>query len=609
MRTYFILFAFCLISFIGFSQKLQLEKASPFTAVKWKSNQPIVKFNAAWYHLEKLNIYTTKELLDFCKKEFGKKWKKRFSEDLIEVLKAMGAKSNKKVNLILSNGTQVQNAIGTYTFKNRQKVLNYNYEHKKRLKTVSISQAVEDIVAFQQILENRSSYVQLTDYNYKTALDLLKNTVVKSTKAIDINYLTHEFAKIMAEIGDRHSSVKNEAFAKETHATYFLQLPFIIAPINGKAVALKRLKKEGEYEYFYSDFPILKSINNLSVDAIIDSLVYTAKKAPKEAKLTKGIIALQQLGKCYFMNNLIVPKQVEIVFTNGKTAKIEVVQLQKKRVRYASKLERNTFLKSSAIHKGNFKSISKVLKGNIGYIALPEMFYFNEIDGLEQHIDSVFTAFYTRKALIIDVRFNPGGTRDFIQKFARYIIPKSASPWVANVAYFRTGDKNVIHKSMSSRFLYTDTSNKFNNMDSAAIDVFSKNFTAVKEFDTTKFSNPHYMVLKSGHTPYLKPIYILVNERSFSAASVFSSAFKGLPNVCIVGVTSDGASGNSKTIHLQHSNIRVKISRMLSFQRNGKTLDGFGTKPDIYIPENATQILAGDDFQLKRLIKIINNNE
>ena len=48
---------------------------------------------------------------------------------------------------------------------------------------------------------------------------------------------------------------------------------------------------------------------------------------------------------------------------------------------------------------------------------------------------------------------------------------------------------------------------------------------------------------------------------------------------------------------------------MLSFQRNGKTLDGNGTKPDVYIPEEEEQVLEGNDFQLKRLIEIINNRK
>jgi len=211
--------------------------------------------------------------------------------------------------------------------------------------------------------------------------------------------------------------------------------------------------------------------------------------------------------------------------------------------------------------------------------------------------------------LIIDLRFNPGGGRDLIKTIGAYIIPQSASPWVANVAYLRTNKKGMPHESMSNRFLYKYSSPRISNLKRRAVDTFTENFTTHRKFDSIKFSEAHYMLLESGKQHYSKPVYILVNERSFSAATVFISAFKGLPNVKIVGVRTDGSSGNSKSNKLKHSNISVKISTMLSFQRNGRTLDGNGTKPDIYIPEDETQILKGKDVQLKQLTKIINSSK
>lgn len=77
----------------------------------------------------------------------------------------------------------------------------------------------------------------------------------------------------------------------------------------------------------------------------------------------------------------------------------------------------------------------------------------------------------------------------------------------------------------------------------------------------------------------------------------------------IVVVTTDGSSGNSREIYLKNSNIRVKVSTMLSIQRNGKTLDGNGTEPDIYIPVEEKQILTGEDIQLKKLVARINKKK
>ena len=46
---------------------------------------------------------------------------------------------------------------------------------------------------------------------------------------------------------------------------------------------------------------------------------------------------------------------------------------------------------------------------------------------------------------------------------------------------------------------------------------------------------------------------------------------------------------------------------MLSFQRNGKTLDGNGTVPDIIIERDENQVLRKGDSQLEKLIEIIKN--
>lgn len=175
------------------------------------------------------------------------------------------------------------------------------------------------------------------------------------------------------------------------------------------------------------------------------------------------------------------------------------------------------------------------------------------------------------------------------------------------MAYLRNDNGlNTDETSMSGRFLYAYNSEELSNEDRKAIDTFNKTFKTGKKFDKSKFSSSFYMVLHSGKTSYTKPVYILANERSFSAATVFTSAFKGLPNVKTVGVTTDGSSGNSKRFYLKNSNIRVKLSTMLSFQRNGKTLDGNGTEPDIYIPIDLEQIFTGKDTQLERLVAYIN---
>lgn len=132
--------------------------------------------------------------------------------------------------------------------------------------------------------------------------------------------------------------------------------------------------------------------------------------------------------------------------------------------------------------------------------------------------------------------------------------------------------------------------------------------------DETKYSEYYFGLfngkkLSNNSFYYNKPVFILVNEKSFSAASVFASVFKGLPNIRIVGVTTDGSSGNSDRFELPNSKIRIKLSTMVSFQKDGKILDGYGTEPDIYIERDINQVLWNGDSQLRKLKSLILEND
>lgn len=135
-------------------------------------------------------------------------------------------------------------------------------------------------------------------------------------------------------------------------------------------------------------------------------------------------------------------------------------------------------------------------------------------------------------------------------------------------------------------------------------------FEPMYDLNKEKFSEYHFYILNGQKLSenkfhYDKPIYILANERSFSAASVLVSVFKNLPNIKIVGVNTDGSSGNSKRFELPNSELRGKISTMVSFQKNGKILDGVGTEPDMKIERNLDQVLLKEDYQLNKLLEVI----
>ncbi|AUC84282.1 hypothetical protein CW731_02745 [Polaribacter sp. ALD11] len=607
-NLFFILFLG--ISTTIFAQKINIERASPFTAVKWEAEEPIVKFEEEWYHFEKLDHFTKDVLLRFCKENFGNKWKKRFSEDLGSVLHSMkDYQVTEKVSLQLSKNGVSKKYTGTFTAENRKKVLLYNKKNKvkkKIVKHISKEEAIADIDEFKQILETKSSYTKLSNYNYDASINNLKQAINTKIDSVNINYLTNELGKIMSEIGDRHSSIKNESFNKKEHTTYLLQLPFGVVSVGDHIIALNQ---EGN-SFYDKEHPYLVSINDITVEDYINKYNYRDKKAPKAAKITRGAKSIQRLGSLFFNYNLDSPEKVTVTLKNKQNKVKKTTVTLTKNNKFRTFIENKSQENSIHLYKKNFKELDKKLEGNIGYISIPMMSHYSDIEGLESYIHSTINKYKDAKALIIDVRNNPGGGREILQTFSNYLVQPEQSPWVANVAYLRTDEtNNKDEKSMTGRYLYSYNSKNFTNADRKAIADFNKTFKTKKTFDKSKFSEPYYMVLKNGKESYNKPVYILVNERSFSAATVFTSVFKGLPNVKIVGVTTDGSSGNSKKVYLSNSGIRVKISTMLSFQKNGKTLDGNGTEPDIYIPIEESQIIIGKDIQLEKLITIIKNNK
>lgn len=616
MRTLFIFTALCFGSLLAFGQKLELEKASPFTAVKWDNGQPIVQFEDEWYHLEKLDTFTTKELLDFCKERFGSRWQKRFSEDLVEVLQRMRYQPDVKVTLQLSKEGVSNTYTGTFTSENRRSSLLYNrsMEGSNPIATapqkIPIADAIADLRQFEDILQLVSSYSQLSPVDYPLMIKKVTDTIVKENTLVDVNKLANEMAKIMSEIGDRHSSVNSVSFNGENQKTYGLRLPFGVAALNGKLVGLKKNPANENYSYYYHSHPYIKGINGVAAETLINTYNYRHKKAPAQAKLTWGSSAIEKYGALLFRNDIQCEGLITVVFSDGRAEKKETVQLTTENNGYSSTVSQAYLTNTDKIYKKNFEGLSRIVGGNIGYINIPQMYDYDDVPGLENFIKNTLRSFSTTKALIIDIRNNPGGVRDILQTFAGYIVPAKQSPWVANVAYLRT-DKQLIgdEASMSGRYLYRYHSEELSDNDRKAIGEFNKGFKLQEAVDSSKFSGPFYMVLHHGKESYSQPVYILVNEESFSAASVFASAFKSLPNVKIAGETTDGSSGNSRILNLKNSNIRIRVSTMLSFQRNGKTLDGNGTIPDIVIQADEKQVLDGYDTQLTKLINIINSTQ
>lgn len=485
----------------------------------------------------------------------------------------------------------------------------FSYDCKSQ--NIEKEAALADFNEFVQLLEIQSSYFQVADYNFESHFQKVKEKI-SSRDSVPIHFLAFKMEKIIAETFDRHASVKIKDFDEENIEIFNLHFPFAIAPLNGKTVGLIINKSTKEYNYYSEEYPYVKSINSMPVMKFIEQYAYKRKSSPIAAKLYDGIKDIRDIGELFFKQDELSQTKIDIVLTNGKTDKAITLPLSKRKSRWRNigHTQDPVLIRASYLDEPfDYNKLDKWQEDSIAYLQLPAMFSYREFTELETYLKTALNKYKDAKALIIDIRGNSGGTRDILNTLAAYLVQPEQSPWVANVAYIRNDqqiDEDI--ESMSSRYLYSYYSEKFTDDDRKAIDKFENGFKTKLKFDIRKFSKPFYMVLRSNGIPLKCPIYILVDEQSFSAASVFTSAFKGLANVKIVGVTTNGSSGRSNEFYLTNSNIRIKLSTMLSFQRNGKTLDGNGTMPDIVIERDELHTLGKRDSQLDDLINLIKKN-
>lgn len=469
---------------------------------------------------------------------------------------------------------------------------------------ISSKQALADLEQYYKLLKKESSYYQISDK--KRIKDKIEEKkVLLSTKdSVSVSFLANILENIQSEIIDRHASIRGKRVRHKLNDMHF---PIAVAPFDGKLLALRETGKY-KYTHYNKKYPYIKSIDGYNMDEFIDKYCSRRKLSPVNSRLRSVSKDIRDIGRLFLRQEMYNKKEVDIVLTNGKRYKNITLPLSTKKKKWKDKAAISYIDESIKLaYKKDYSNMFNQYPNDIMYINIPSMLSFEEYPAYRDSLISGLNNIRDAGALIIDIRENGGGTRDILNLFAGYIVQPSQSPWVANVACIRS-DQNIDEdiSSMRGRYLFNYHSEHISKEERKSIGEYNKWFKPDTEFDINKFSSPYYMILRSGKSALKCKVYILVNERCFSAASIFTTAFKGLNNVKIVGDTTNGSSGRSKKFYLKHSNIRVKLSTMLSFQRNGKTLDGNGTQPDIVIERDLDQIMGKRDTQLEKLLEIIN---
>ena len=201
-----------------------------------------------------------------------------------------------------------------------------------------------------------------------------------------------------------------------------------------------------------------------------------------------------------------------------------------------------------------------ILDNNFGYMRYES---FTDAIG-DGNLDHVFTYLSTCDGLIIDVRSNGGGYLTNVETLVGRFIEQRT--FVGSIQH-KTGPG---HRDFSDPFDYY--------------------------FEPTK-----------NHIHYQRPVVVLANRGSFSAANNFVSIMSALPQVTIVGDTTGGGSGLPFTSELPNG-WRIRFSSCPITDVNGQPTE-FGVAPDVKVDMTDADAAQGHDTILETAFQVLKQNQ
>lgn len=201
------------------------------------------------------------------------------------------------------------------------------------------------------------------------------------------------------------------------------------------------------------------------------------------------------------------------------------------------------------------------LENNIGYIYYES---FSSPVG-EGNLDHALNFLSTANGLIIDVRDNGGGSLTNVETFVARFIDR---PTLVGYISHKTGPG---HNDFSEPYAIT------------------------------------YRPAQEGRVRWAKPIVVLTNRSTFSAANNFASVMKNLPGVTIVGSVTGGGSGVPFSSELPCGwGIRFSACSMLD-ALGESTEGGITPSEGCAVDLDPMDALSGRDTILEKAIEMLNN--
>lgn len=206
------------------------------------------------------------------------------------------------------------------------------------------------------------------------------------------------------------------------------------------------------------------------------------------------------------------------------------------------------------------KLFSYSTNGSIGYLRFFRSFNtLLNMDGfrLNGQLDKIFEEFSTVNSLIIDIRFNMGGTDEFSQKVAGRFVDKKRA------GFLKQTRKDGEFKELEERF-----------------------------------------IKPRGKKPFTNPVILITNDRTVSAADVFAMMMAELPNVTIIGEPTNGSYSDIYSKKLPNG-WRINLSNQRYYSLGMMNYEGKGTPVDIESKNMLKDVIDQEDKVLLKAIELL----
>ena len=442
---------------------------------------------------------------------------------------------------------------------------------------LSREQYLADLDAFETRLEDQSSYLTLTDLDYRREISILRENAKKTIR-------TEEFARqlkrVIAKLGDAHAEVLTEFHDADSR-----YLPFVVADTDTGLVAIE----DESNSLLDAAHPYVVELDNIALGDWLAAADQYVDQASKQLQRRRGLKELRWISVLRTDLGLTESDDINVTLQSAD-GKNRVTH------QYALSPERRRSGKVPLTE-------SRLLDSNIGYLRIGSM----SNSRLENVLNELQVLLDT-DGLVIDVRDNTGGQYDILHAIYGYFLPESAEPYVSNIAAYRRSlrfdDDHLYYRPT-----YPLDHPQWSSDQRKAIRSALKGFDPQWEFPEEQFSEWHFMLLgkqpQNEETYYSKPVVVLSNAGSFSATDGFLSAFADLEQVTIMGLPSAGGSGATERFELPHSGIRLALSSMASYRPDGSLYDGNGVEVDVRVVPTITDYLGETDSVLDQAISLI----